>query len=251
MRRSFFSIITALAMFAPVMLPAQVLIETANNAREPGDLIVYGSADLQKKLTYANVKGSPFWNNDWKMATLIDKDNKTINKAKVRLNLYSNEVHFLNTAGKELVVVPGLVRKVVIHKDDQSEDVLAVFENEIEQIVEFNIQAENSSYVQILNFGDIQLLKHTRKTIGSADSLFGTMKRYYFSEQVMYYVNDKYGKMQRLNKLNQNNLMDVLPMFNRHANWIAANKINFKKEEDVVRFLDYYNAYAKEKGLKQ
>jgi hypothetical protein len=228
------------------MLLAQVTIET--NAAEATSMVVYGSSDLKKTLTYGQLKGSAFWKEEWQMATLIDKDNKTIDKVKIRLNLYTNEIHFLSKTGKELVVVPGLVRKVVVHKSDESNDILAVFENEMDQIVEHNTAAENSSYVQVMNFGDIQLLKHTRKKIASADSLFGTLKRYYFSEQVMYYVNNKYGKTERLKKLNQDNLMSLLPMFEKHKNWISSNNINFKKEEDVVRFLDYYNAFIKDKA---
>lgn len=242
-------IIIAAISFCHLSISAQVTIET--NAAEATSMVVYGSSDLKKTLTYGQLKGSAFWKEEWQMATLIDKDSKTIDKVKIRLNLYTNEIHFISKAGKELVVVPGLVRKVVVHKSDESNDVLAVFENEMDQIVENNTQAENSSYVQVMNFGDIQLLKHTRKKIATADSLFGTLKRYYFSEQVMYYMNDKYGKTERLKKLNQDNLMDVLPMFSRHKNWIASNNINFKKEEDVVRFLDYYNAFAKDKAQNQ
>ncbi len=45
--------------------------------------------------------------------------------------------------------------------------------------------------------------------------------------------------------------MSVFPRPEKHSSWIATNKINFKKEEDVVRFLDYYNAFAKDKAEKQ
>jgi hypothetical protein len=241
-----FTVLIAALFSLTSSLSAQVTIET--NAKDATSMVVYGSSDLKKTFTYGQLKGSAFWKEEWQMATLIDKENKTINKTKIRLNLFTNEIHFLSKAGKELVVVPGLVRKVVVHKSDESNDILAVFENEMDQIVENNTEAENSSYVQVMNFGDIQLLKHTRKKIATADSLFGTQKRYYFSDQVMYYVNDKYGKTERLKKLNQDNLTDVLPMFSRHKNWITSNKINFKKEEDVVRFLDYYNAFAKDKA---
>jgi hypothetical protein len=233
----------------PTLLPAQVTIET--NAAQATSMVVYGSSDLQKTLSYGQIKGDPFWRNEPQMATLIDKDNKVISKNKIKLNLYTNEIHFTNSQGKELVVEPDLVRKIVFHKSDDSPDILAVFENEMDQIVEVNTKAETSSYVQVMNFGDIQLLKHTRKKINTADSLFGTLKRYYFGEQVIYFVNDKYGKTERLKKLSQDNVMGILPRSERHSSWISANKINFKKEEDVVRFLDYYNASAKDKAQKQ
>lgn len=247
--RIFSTILIFASLCAPSFLRAQVTIET--NAAEATSMVVYGSSDLQKKLSYGQIKGDPFWKNEPQMATLIDKDNKVITKTKVRLNLYTNEIHFTNSLGKELVVEPNLVRKIIFHKNDESTEILAVFENEMDEIVEVNTNAENSSYVQVMNFGDIQLLKNIRKTISSADSLFGTLKRYYFSQQVIYFLNDKIGKTERLKKLNQDNVMDVLPRPERFSNWIATNNINFKKEEDVVRFLDYYNASAKDKAQKK
>ncbi len=155
--RNLLLVLSFLALFClPTLLHAQVTIET--NAAQATSMVVYGSSDLQKSLSYGQIKGDPFWKAEPQMATLIDKDNKVISKNKIRLNLYTNEIHFTNSLGNELVVEPGLVRKIIFHKTDDSPDILAVFENEMDEIVEVNTKAENSSYVQVMNFGDIQLI---------------------------------------------------------------------------------------------
>jgi hypothetical protein len=187
------------------------------------------------------------------MATLIDETNKIVAKTKIKLNLYTNEIHFTNKDGVEMVVVRDAIRKIIFHKSDTANDAFAVFENNVAPIAENNERAENSSYVQVLNQGDIQVLKYTRKALNSADSLFGTMKRYYFSDQPMYYLYHKSGSFYRLSKLNQAKLMDLLPeaTMQIHGTWINTNKINFKKEDDFVRFIQYYNAWELEKKAKK
>ena len=80
----------------------------------------------------------------------------------------------------------------------------------------------------------------------TADSLFGTMKRYYFSDQVSYYLNSKYGQNIRLRKLSRENVLETLRIVAADEAWLKKNGINFKKEEDVIRFLNYYN--NREKG---
>ena len=79
----------------------------------------------------------------------------------------------------------------------------------------------------------------------SADSLFRTMKRYYFSDQVNYYVNNKYGQNTRLRKLSRENILETLRIVAADEEWINKNSIDFKKEEDVIRFLNYYNSRKK------
>jgi hypothetical protein len=79
----------------------------------------------------------------------------------------------------------------------------------------------------------------------TGDSLMGAYKRYYFSEQVSYYLNNKSGGNTHFRKLNKNNVIESLKMEDSEKTWIKQNDINFKKEEDVIRFLNYYNSRKK------
>ena len=214
-----------------------------------GALVVYGSDNINnnKRIPYEKISGSPFWKSEYQLATIIDVKNQVLGKAPSKLNLYTNELYFISPKGEERVAAPGKVRKLVFYKGaDTTSEIVAVFENNLPLIVENNPNAENPSYVQVLNNGDVQLLKHVKKMFVTADSLFGTMKRYYFSDQVSYYLNSKYGQNIRLRKLSRENVLETLRIVAADEAWIKKNGINFKKEEDVIRFLNYYN--NREKG---
>jgi len=211
-----------------------------------GVLVVYGSNNIgNNRIPYERISGTPLWKTHYIMATLIDRNNMVLGKAPVKLNLYTNEVYFTTPKGEERVAAPGKVRKIIFYKDDTSDEILAIFENNLSIIVEANPKAENSSYVQVMNTGDVQLLKHIKATFVTADSLFGTMKRYYFSEHVAYYVNNKFGQIQKLKKLNKDVIMENVNLDREAEAWIKQQNINFKKEEDLLRFLDYWNGRKK------
>jgi hypothetical protein len=48
--------------------------------------------------------------------------------------------------------------------------------------------------------------------------------------------------LKELKKLNKENVLEFLPSALAFHSWIAENKIDLRKEEDVIRFLVYYNA---------
>ena len=81
----------------------------------------------------------------------------------------------------------------------------------------------------------------------SADSLFGTQKRYFFQDQISYYLKAD-DIVQKLKKLSEDSFYEMMPGITTAASskWIKENKINFKKEQEVTRFLDYYNSQSKE-----
>lgn len=226
---------------------AQMFLESqpVGTSRD-GVLVVYGqSGGNNSRIPYERINGSPYWRNEYILASLIDKSNQVLGKAPVKLNLYTNEVYFLTPQGQERVAASGKVRKIIFYKDEEGKEILTVFENNLPNIVEVNPTAENPSFVQVMNSGDFQLLKHTRMQFITADSLFGTMKRYRFSDQIHYYLNNKFGQVTKLKKLSRDAVVENLNIDRTVEAWIKENGINLKKEEDVVRFLDYMNSRKK------
>ena len=228
---------------------AQVSLESVPvGTFQTGAWVIYASntVDLNKRIPYERIGGSPFWKSEYQLATIIDLKNQVLGKAPAKLNLYTNELYFLSSNGEERVAAPGRVRKVVFHNGrDTISEIAAVFENYVPSIAESYPYAKNPSYVQVLNNGNVQLLKHVRKMFLSGDSLFRTMKRYYFSDQVNYYINNKYGQNTRLRKLSRESILETLRIVGADEEWIKKNSIDFRKEEDVIRFLNYYNTRRK------
>lgn len=212
-----------------------------------GVLVIYGSSayNTNKRIPYERITGTPFWSDEFRLASLLNKDNQLLTKAPVKLNLYTNEVYFKNLQGEVRVPSPGLVTKIVFHREDSTKSVLAVFENSLPALVETNPNASNSSYVQVMNSGDVQLLKYIKMKLVTADSLFGTMKRYYFSDQIQYFLNTKYGQTFKLKKLSSEILAERLNLDDEERAWISNNQLSLKKEDEVIRFLTYLNAHRK------
>jgi len=213
-----------------------------------GVLVVYGSSGMNNnRIPYDRISGTPFWNNEYRTATLVDPGNRVFGKMPVRLNLYTNEVYFKTPKGEERVASEGKVRKILFHPDDTSSAFTAVFENELASIKTTNPNAKGTAYVQVMNQGDLQLLKHIKRVFVTADSLFGTMKRYYFSEQVHYYMNNKYGQTYRLKKLNREAVTEELNLDKDEEEWIRTQGFSLRKEEEILLFLAYLNEKRKKR----
>ena len=133
----------------------------------------------------------------------------------------------------------GLVKKICFHKNDDTSTVDAIFVYNYKPTV-LNREIKNS-FVQILNFGNYELMKSCKKTVASADSLFGTLKRYYFAAEVKYFMNND-RMIRTIKKLDKTNILSFIPASSSYNEWISQNKINFKKEENVINFLNYYNS---------
>src|ERR1700761_8384739 len=60
-----------------------------------------------------DVAGSPFLKDDWKIATLILNNNRRYDSVKARLNLSSQEIHFLSPQNNELALAKGYIKEVI------------------------------------------------------------------------------------------------------------------------------------------
>lgn len=223
---------------------SQVFIESSPVGTSPdGALIVYGSTNLNNtKLPYEKIKGSPFWNNEFRMATLVDPQEKLLGKVPTRINLYTNEVYFKTPTGEERVAAPGRVRKVIFDGLDSAKKEFVVFDNSLPIAFETYAQVQQPPFVLVLNTGDYQLLKQMKISLLAEDSLMGTLKRYKFSIQVKYYIHNKYSQATRLKRLNRENVVENLNLTPIQEAWIKDEKINFKEELSVIKFLNYYNS---------
>jgi len=197
------------------------------------DVTVYGG---DNKIPYPAIKGSRFWRDEWQKAALYNK-NTLLGIIPAKLNLINSELHILKD--KEELVITDDITTLIFFKENDTSISTASFIKNVPNLF-FNNKKMND-FVQVLNYGNYQLLKYTIRRVSSADSLFRTFKRYYFSDDEYYFLRSG-DKVERVKKLNKENVMVFLPSSSAYANWISANKIDFKKERDVIRFLDYYNA---------
>lgn len=208
------------------------------NRLEPNSYVRWGPNGVNNGIPYSRVTGSPFFIDDWSLTKLFGRTLKEIWLCKTRLNLATGEIHFLNNAGEENVIEMGVIKKMVLYDNEDTSKVNSIFIFS-EQVAEVG-QFPGNAYLQVLNSGRYQLLKKITRVVTSADSLFGTQKRYYFSSQTQYLISNNV-KIEPVKKLKKENILIYLPDSPAYNDWIDQHKIDFKKEKDIVEFLDHYN----------
>jgi hypothetical protein len=222
-------------------LQAQVFIEQtdAGLKGKPASYIVYGSEGLSNRIPYDKIKGTPFWSDEYKLAVLYSGNNR-VSIRPVKLNLATNEIYFFKN-DEELVLENVDVTKLIFYKGKDTSEIITAFIRRVSDLFLWNKKTDD--FIQVLNQGKYQLLKHTKRIVGDADSLFGTQKKYFFEDELNYFlkVNDK---VEKVKKMNEEYILSLLPSSSNYKAWIKENNINFKKEDDVIRFLNYYNSHA-------
>lgn len=218
---------------------AQFGMEIMPNAK-PMDpsVIIYGGSNFNNGIPYNKIQGSPFWKDEYQLAFLYGDRPGEKWLVRTRLNLNTSEVFFLGKNDEELVAPEGLIQKIIFCRDGDSAKQEAVFRYRYGEALLIN--NDKGYYVQLMNAGNYQLLKLDRRPVITADS-FHIAKRYYFKEEVKYFMQYN-NKTAVIKKLTRDNILAWLPGNPATNGWMDQQKINFKKEEDIVRFLDYYNS---------
>jgi hypothetical protein len=238
MKTSFRNIfVVCIICIASLTAQTQVTMEVMPNAR-PTDayVLIYGASNISQRINYSDINGSPFLHDEWLLADLYSDNNQKWH-VKSKLNLVTGEIHFLPDSGAEELAVPaGLIRSFVF------------FQNAIADSTSgfFTLQATDrdagtaNDYIQVLNHGTLQLLKRTRRQIMKAPNSLQA-KPYYYQENQAYFLRSNQ-QMLALKRLSEDQILPNLTGVAGLDKWISDNKINFKKEPDIVRLLNYYNS---------
>jgi hypothetical protein len=189
------------------------------------------------RLPYSSVKGSPFFKDEFLWASFYDAKGKLSGRQKAKMNLASQEIHFIGEKDMEYIAPVALAHKVVLSHEDKN-DTVALFIRQVPGL-QYNLKPL-TDYVQQLTFGEAVLYKHTKRYVASADSMFGTLKRYYFASTTNYFLKLD-ADADYINKLSVNALLSLLPDSAGMADWIKKNKINIRKEEDLIALIEHWN----------
>lgn len=225
----------------PYFVNAQggVLIETIPSTKADGTINIYGRGTLSNKIPYDKITGNAFWKAEWVSATLIGRNKKEKWEQDVKLNLATHEIYYRKPNGDEEVVNEGLVKKVQVHEPNHPENITAIFLNGITE--PYVIDEPVTELLQVLNEGKYQLLKMDYRKVLEGDSLFGTLKRYYFKNEIKYFLVNNY-IVNPLKKLNKESILQLAPAGKNEQEWLFQNKIDFKKEADIVRYFKQLNS---------
>src|SRR5258706_8065421 len=82
-----------------------------------------------KVLEYGEIEGNCFWDDEWNSALLILTKGDRIKLKKVRLNFYSNDIHYLDKNDTEFTLLKGVINKIVFFDRKDTVKVKAVFQS--------------------------------------------------------------------------------------------------------------------------
>lgn len=185
------------------------------------------------RIDYSKINGTPFWNPNWQKARVFVNDIQS-GTLTVRINLATNELHYLRDT-EELVVKEVNITKLIF----DSTEAPIVFIRDIPDLLLNRKKVDG--FMQEMNSGGYQLLKYRVRRLNSADSLLNTQKRYFFYDDVVYFLRSS-NRVKQLKKLNKETLFGYLPSASLYNNWVSETKADLTLEADVILFLKYYNS---------
>jgi hypothetical protein len=214
-----------------------------NSAGQPvsDGLMIYGSESLKKNVTYADIKGSPFLNDSFRISVVYDQTGKAIARVKSKINFYSFNLHFINQNGQEMVVGPELAKKIQYVDPYDEKKVMQEFSSDVEAL---NQKFEKPVFVQVMNKGGTRLLKYMHRYVGTYDSLMNQFKRYMFITREDYYM-QRQETVEPLRKLNKERILAFTRYERELSEFAMQNKLDFRRENDVAAILNHLNTIIK------
>jgi hypothetical protein len=190
-----------------------------------------------RTLDYKDIEGTCFWDNKWNPAFLVGSQGKKIKLEKIKLNSYSNEIHFVDPSSEEFVLQKGIVRKIIFLDPKDTSKVTTIFQN-------FGTGTKDD-FFQVLNEGKVQGLKKMSTTVKRIGyNQYQNKDVYRFSTEKKYLLSQD--NLQAEIKLNKASILSNLHSDNVPSEeWLEANKNKLKSENDLIAFLNYFNSKVK------
>ncbi|MEO7531797.1 MAG: hypothetical protein ABIS69_10310 [Sediminibacterium sp.] len=186
---------------------------------------------------YPDISGSPYFNTEYKFASVILENNKKFANIKMRLDLVAQEIYFIASNGVEAFIEAGKVKEIAYYDTSSDGKIIAYkFQSGLPAI---DKQTERNFY-QLLAEGHCSFLKSSIKKIsekkselsGEVTKEFETYENYYL------FIN---GEMKRLKKDKEFILAELADKQAQMSQYIQSQKLNPKNNEHLIKIINYYN----------
>lgn len=200
----------------------------------------------KEDVSYSEINGSCFWNQNWLRARVTMKNGEVFYLPKAKLNLYTEEIHYLNEAGAELAI-QNQVNAVAFYSspDTAKTEIFKSLNSGLLLNDKDAFVNRKEVYVQILVDGKIRLLKMTKVKLlrREADPLTRRME-WNFEPRENYFIEESYD-IRPLGSVNKDHLFTLIKKEEGDEEWLKSNKNKLHKEVDIVSFLNYRNSLVK------
>lgn len=182
------------------------------------------------------IKGSPFWHEDFLPSELHLYTGDVITNIPMRYNIYSNQMTFIHKEDTMQIADPTKVEKIIINGE------MFVY-----SLAFTEKMYEGHSYLKVLADGDMKLLLRKVKDIkedkyvsnymgggGSGDKMFSTTSAYYYKYRDHNAIRLGYSRWGVINAFPKENRDEI-------KEFIKKNDLKVRKEEDLVKVFNYFN----------
>ena len=104
-------------------------------------------------MNYAEIEGTPFWSEQWNPAIIYFTNGSKAKINQAKLNLFTDEIHYLSSDGTELAVEnEGITRLVFLNKNNLTQPIASFAK------LTNHLTGKGTAYYQVLNAGNFQLI---------------------------------------------------------------------------------------------
>lgn len=186
---------------------------------------------------FRDVKGSPYFYNDWLKGDVIMSDDVVHQNMDLRYNLVDDQLYF-KSSNQSVLTFADPVKQFTINAPEGSIQVLT-FRKGYQNIP----GTTSTSFLEILTEGKTQLLKKFSKKIQTENVYPNTSTDKFFTETKTYYIfKDGKGILIRLDKKSI-----ISALSNKQTEletYIKQNNLNLKDDEDLRKLITYYNSIS-------
>ena len=193
------------------------------------------------KSEYDNVQGSAYFINDFKPAIIKLRSGLEFEKVKAKIDLCKQEVNFIAENNVEIVTTGESVKEIVLSDSLLNTNPIEYREYKFKTGFPAIDNQNGLNFYQVLNEGNIILLKSTRKIITEKkNDISGEIAKEFeiFTDYYVFVEN----KMIKLKKEKEWVLSFLQNQKDKVDIFLTEKRISFKKIDDIITLFKYYNS---------
>lgn len=186
---------------------------------------------------YREIEGTPFLFQEWKKAKAILANGLAMEDAFVNLDLYKQEIHFLNQRKEEIILNPGVIKELQFVDSSGGDATLKTLRMGYPPVD----NQKNGNFYLVVADGKMQVLKFSYKQIVELkNEMSGEIRKEFKSNDTYYvYVNDKIFPLKKDKNFFLNNMSDKLDQVQKY---ITEKNVNFRNQHQIIALVNYYNS---------
>jgi hypothetical protein len=187
---------------------------------------------------YADVSGSPFFNETYKFANITLTQGRVFVNVKTRIDLAAQETYFISSNGIEAYMERGSVKEIS-YTDTTADDGILFYKFRTGYPT-IDKQTTTNFYLVLAN-GRCSFLKSIIKKVSEKKSeLSGEIIKDFDTYEDYYLFSN--GIMKRLKRDKDFILAELSDKREQVNQFIQTNTVNVKKQEQLIKLLTYYNS---------